>query len=96
MFFPAFDPLIGTLLAFGTFASAYLARMVGAALFGHFGDKVGRKSMLLVSLVMMGAATFAIGLLPDYAAIGIWAPILLLTLRVIQAWPSAASGVAPC
>lgn len=84
VFFPAFDPLIGTLLAFGTFASAYLARMVGAALFGHFGDKVGRKSMLLVSLVMMGAATFAIGLLPDYAAIGIWAPILLLTLRVIQ------------
>lgn len=84
VFFPAFDPLIGTLLAFGTFASAYVARMVGAALFGHFGDKVGRKSMLLVSLVMMGMATFAIGLLPDYSAIGIWAPILLLTLRVIQ------------
>lgn len=84
IFFPAFDPLIGTLLAFGTFASAYLARMVGAALFGHFGDKVGRKSMLLVSLVMMGLATFAIGLLPDYETIGIWAPILLLTLRIIQ------------
>jgi metabolite-proton symporter len=84
VFFPAFDPLIGTLLAFGTFASAYLARIVGAALFGHFGDKVGRKSMLLISLLMMGAATFAIGLLPDYRAIGIWAPILLLTLRVIQ------------
>ncbi|KVA10698.1 MFS transporter [Burkholderia latens] len=84
VFFPAFDPLVGTLLAFGTFASAYVARIVGAALFGHFGDKVGRKSMLLVSLVMMGVATFTIGLLPDYKAIGVWAPILLLTLRVIQ------------
>lgn len=84
VFFPDFDPLIGTLLAFGTFASAYLARIVGAALFGHFGDRLGRKSMLLVSLLTMGAATFAIGLLPNYAAIGIWAPILLLLLRVIQ------------
>jgi metabolite-proton symporter len=84
IFFPAFDALIGTLLAFGTFASAYGARIVGAALFGHFGDKLGRKSMLLISLLTMGAATFAIGLLPDYAAIGIWAPILLLTLRIIQ------------
>ncbi|WP_416051969.1 MFS transporter [Cupriavidus basilensis] len=84
VFFPAFDPLTGTLLAFGTFASAYLARILGAALFGHFGDKVGRKSMLLISLIMMGSATFAIGLLPDYRSIGIWAPILLLTLRVIQ------------
>lgn len=84
IFFPAFDPLVGTLLAFGTFASAYVARMLGAALFGHFGDKVGRKSMLLISLVMMGLATFAIGLLPDYKTIGVWAPILLLTLRIIQ------------
>lgn len=84
IFFPAFDALVGTLLAFGTFASAYGARIVGAALFGHFGDKLGRKSMLLISLLVMGAATFAIGLLPDYAAIGVWAPILLLTLRIIQ------------
>lgn len=84
IFFPDFDPLIGTLLAFGTFASAYVARIIGAALFGHFGDRLGRKSMLLVSLLTMGAATFGIGLLPDYATIGIWAPILLLTLRVIQ------------
>lgn len=84
VFFPSFVPLIGTLLAFGTFASAYLARMVGAALFGHFGDRLGRKSMLLVSLVMMGISTFCIGLLPDYASIGIWAPLLLLTLRIVQ------------
>ncbi|MBM7342067.1 MFS transporter [Pantoea coffeiphila] len=84
IFFPSFDALIGTLLAFGTFASAYGARIVGAALFGHFGDRLGRKSMLLISLLAMGISTFAIGLLPDYAAIGIWAPILLLTLRLIQ------------
>jgi len=84
VFFPSFVPLIGTLLAFGTFAAAYLARIVGAALFGHFGDRLGRKSMLLVSLLIMGSATFAIGLLPDYKAIGIAAPLLLLTLRLIQ------------
>jgi metabolite-proton symporter len=84
VFFPGFVPLIGTLLAFGTFASAYLARIVGAALFGHFGDRLGRKSMLLVSLLLMGLATFAIGLLPDYRAIGIGAPLLLLLLRVVQ------------
>ncbi|MBR0779979.1 MHS family MFS transporter [Bradyrhizobium iriomotense] len=84
VFFPSFDATVGTLLAFGTFASAYLARIVGAALFGHFGDRLGRKSMLLFSLVMMGLATFAIGLLPNYDRIGVWAPILLLTLRVMQ------------
>ncbi|CAI0941800.1 MFS transporter [Serratia ficaria] len=84
IFFPAFDALIGTLLAFGTFASAYGARIVGAALFGHFGDKLGRKSMLLISLLAMGLSTFSIGLLPNYATIGVWAPVLLLTLRLIQ------------
>jgi metabolite-proton symporter len=84
IFFPSFDPLVGTLLAFGTFAAAYLARTIGAIIFGHFGDRLGRKSMLLVSLLTMGAATFAIGLVPDYNTIGVWAPLLLLTLRVIQ------------
>jgi len=84
IFFPSFDPIVGTMLAFGTFASAYIARMVGAIIFGHFGDRLGRKSMLLVSLLTMGAATFAIGLLPDYNSIGIMAPLLLLSLRVIQ------------
>ena len=84
IFFPSFDPIVGTMLAFGTFASAYVARMVGAIIFGHFGDRLGRKSMLLISLLTMGAATFAIGLLPDYNSIGIMAPLLLLLLRVIQ------------
>lgn len=62
----------------------HLALAVTAALFGHFGDRLGRKAMLLVSLVIMGVATFGIGLLPDYASIGIWAPILLLTRRIVQ------------
>lgn len=84
VFFPDLPPAVGTILAFLTFASAYLARIVGAVLFGHFGDRIGRKSMLLVSLITMGVATFAIGLVPDYYAIGIAAPFILLTLRVIQ------------
>ena len=84
VFFPSFVPLIGTLLAFGTFAAAYLARIVGAALFGHFGDRLGRKAMLLFSLGLMGLATFCIGLLPNYSSIGIAAPLLLLSLRITQ------------
>ncbi|MEV7085446.1 MFS transporter [Streptomyces sp. NPDC093085] len=84
IFFPELDGTVGTILAFLTFASAYLARMAGAVLFGHFGDRVGRKSMLLISLMTMGAATFAIGLVPDYATIGVAAPFLLLALRVVQ------------
>ncbi len=84
IFFPELDGAVGTLLSFLTFASAYLARMVGAILFGHFGDRLGRKSMLLISLMTMGAATFAIGLIPDFNAIGVMAPLLLLFLRLIQ------------
>ncbi len=83
-FFPSFDPLVGTMLAFGTFATAYIARILGAAVFGHFGDRIGRKATLLVSLVLMGVATFAIGLLPDYGAIGVAAPLLLLVCRLLQ------------
>lgn len=84
IFFPQLDGTVGTILAFLTFASAYLARMVGAVVFGHFGDRIGRKSMLLTSLMMMGIATFAIGLVPDYNTIGVAAPFLLLALRVVQ------------
>lgn len=84
VFFPNVDGALGTLLAFLTFASAYLARMVGAIFFGHFGDRRGRKTMLLISLTAMGVATFGIGLVPDYHAIGIAAPLLLLGLRLIQ------------
>jgi len=84
VFFPEFDGAVGTILSFLTFASAYLARMVGAVLFGHFGDRLGRKSMLLISLTAMGVATFAIGFVPGYDAIGVAAPLLLLGLRVVQ------------
>ncbi len=84
LFFPSFDPLVGTLAAFATFAVGFVARPLGGIVFGHFGDKIGRKSMLCATLMIMGAATFAIGLLPTYEQIGVWAPVLLVLLRVLQ------------
>ena len=83
-FFPTFDPLAGTLAALGSYAVGFLARPLGGALFGHFGDRLGRKSMLVLTLFIMGLSTFCIGLLPTYASIGVLAPILLVLLRVIQ------------
>jgi MFS transporter, MHS family, shikimate and dehydroshikimate transport protein len=83
-FFPTFDPLAGTLAALGSYAVGFLARPLGGALFGHFGDRLGRKSMLVLTLFIMGVSTFCIGLLPTYASIGVFAPILLIVLRVIQ------------
>ncbi|MCQ2001546.1 MFS transporter [Arthrobacter zhaoxinii] len=83
-FFPTDNPLAGTLAAFASFAVGFLARPLGGLIMGHYGDRVGRKSMLLVSMLLMGIATVAIGLLPTYATIGIWAPILLVTLRLMQ------------
>lgn len=84
LFFPESDPLVGTLLAFATFAVGFFARPVGGVVFGHFGDRVGRKTMLVITLLIMGIATFMIGLLPTYETIGVWAPILLVVLRVFQ------------
>ncbi|GAB3632761.1 MFS transporter [Microbacterium shaanxiense] len=84
LFFPDFDPLVGTILAFGGIAVGYFGRPLGSIVFGHFGDRIGRKRMLVVSLVTMGAATFAIGLLPTYAVLGVAAPLLLMLLRFIQ------------
>jgi MFS transporter, MHS family, shikimate and dehydroshikimate transport protein len=83
-FFPTFDPLAGTLAALGSYAVGFLARPLGGALFGHFGDRLGRKSMLVMTLFIMGLSTFGIGLLPTYASIGVFAPILLIVLRIIQ------------
>src|SRR5579863_2376762 len=83
-FFPTFDPLASTLAALGSYAVGFLARPLGGALFGHFGDRLGRKSMLVLTLFIMGVSTFGIGLLPTYASIGVLAPILLILLRVIQ------------
>ncbi|GAB3080796.1 MFS transporter [Nocardioides zeae] len=84
LFFPESDPVTGTLLAFGTYALGFVARPLGGVVFGHYGDKVGRKKMLVLSLVLMGAATVAIGLLPTYATVGVAAPLLLLTCRLVQ------------
>ncbi|MEA3013652.1 MAG: hypothetical protein QOD42_2197 [Sphingomonadales bacterium] len=84
LFFPQFDPLTGTLLAFATYALGFVARPLGGIVFGHFGDRIGRKRLLMLSLVMMGAATVLIGLLPTYGAIGIWAPAALIVLRLVQ------------
>ena len=84
LFFPKADPLVGTMLAFTTYALGFFARPVGGVVFGHYGDRIGRKAMLVLTLMMMGLATFAIGLLPTYATLGIWAAVILTLLRLIQ------------
>ncbi|MDJ0384813.1 MFS transporter [Streptomyces sp. G-G2] len=84
LFFPTADPLTGTLIAFLTYAIGFLARPLGGVVFGHFGDTFGRKKLLVLSLLMMGGATFAMGLLPTHASIGVGAPVLLTLLRLVQ------------
>lgn len=84
LFFPNFDPLTGTMAALGTYAVGFAARPIGGIICGHFGDRVGRKSMLVITLLIMGIGTFLIGLLPTYDQIGICAPILLIFLRIAQ------------
>jgi len=84
VFFPTFAPLSGTLAAYGTYAVGFVARPLGGIVIGHFGDRIGRKSMLVLTLVLMGAATFLIGLLPTYNQIGLWAAAALVVLRLVQ------------
>ncbi|MCI0384475.1 MFS transporter [Streptomyces sp. CNQ085] len=84
LFFPESDPLVGTLLAFLTYAVGFVARPVGALVFGHYGDRLGRKKLLVISLLLMGGATFAIGLLPTHAQLGSTAAVLLTVLRLVQ------------
>ena len=84
LFFSNQDPVSGTLSAYGTFAIGFLARPLGGALFGHFGDRIGRRTTLVWSLLLMGVATALIGVLPTYASIGIWAPLLLVLIRFTQ------------
>ena len=84
LFFPTFDPLVGSLAAFVSFAAGFVLRPLGGLVAGHYGDRIGRKTMLVLTLMVTGIATFAIGLLPTYATAGVWAPILLLTMRLIQ------------
>lgn len=84
VFFPTLDPVVGTVSALGTFSAGFLARPIGGLLAGHYGDRFGRKGMLVATLVAMSSATFLIGCLPGYASAGVWAPVLLVLLRVFQ------------
>jgi MFS family permease len=84
VFFSNLDPLVATVASFGTLATGYFARPLGGIVFGHFGDRIGRKKMLVLSMVLMGVGSTLIGVLPTYAQIGVWAPILLVLLRVVQ------------
>src|SRR5437588_282657 len=84
LFFPKSDPLVGTLQAFLIYAVGFIPRRLGAATFGHYGDRIGRKATLIATLLLMGVATFLIGFVPTYASIGIWGAFLLVVLRFIQ------------
>ena len=84
IFFPTSDPFVGTLYSFGIYAVGFFARPVGGIVFGHYGDRIGRKRLLMLSLILMGVATVLIGCLPTYAQIGVWAPVLLIALRLVQ------------
>lgn len=84
LFFPGDSSTASTMAAFGTFAVGFIARPIGGVVMGHFGDRVGRKSMLVIAMLLMGVSTVAVGLLPTYAQIGVWAPILLVLCRFIQ------------
>ena len=84
LFFPNFDPLVGTLLAYTTFFVGFISRPIGGIVFGHYGDRIGRKTVLVLTILIMGIATFLIGCLPTYASVGILAPVMLLFLRIFQ------------
>lgn len=84
LFFPSLDPVAGTLAAFASYAVGFVARPLGGAIFGHYGDRLGRKAMLTLTMLIMGVGTFLIGCLPTYAQIGLWAPVLLVALRMLQ------------
>ena len=82
--FPASDPLVGTLQAFGIYAVGFVARPIGAAFFGHYGDRIGRKATLIATLLLTGLSTFAVGFVPSYEKIGIWGAVILTVVRFIQ------------
>jgi metabolite-proton symporter len=90
IFFPKTDPTIGTLLAFASFGVGFIARPFGGLVFGHLGDRIGRKPVLVITLLMVGAGTFLIGLLPTYNSVGVWAPIMLVALRLVQGFGAGA------
>src|SRR5207248_10292598 len=84
LYFPESDPLVGTLQAFGIYAVGFASRPIGAAIFGHYGDRIGRKAALIGTLLLTGLATFAVGFVPSYDQIGIWGAVILTMLRFIQ------------
>ena len=90
LFFPKYDTFVGTLAAYATFGAGFIARPFGGLVFGHFGDRLGRKPMLVITLLLVGGGTFIIGLLPTYATIGVLAPVLLLLMRLIQGFGAGA------
>ena len=90
LFFPKADPSVGTLLAFASFGVGFIARPFGGLVFGHLGDRIGRKPVLVITLLLVGAGTFLIGLLPTYSSVGVWAPILLVVLRLVQGFGAGA------
>src|SRR4051812_6789447 len=90
LFFPKYDTTVAQLAAFATFAVGFLARPFGGLFFGHFGDRLGRKPMLIITLLLVGGGTFLIGLLPTYAVAGPWAPLMLLLLRLVQGFGAGA------
>ncbi|MBV8121759.1 MAG: MFS transporter [Alphaproteobacteria bacterium] len=84
LFFPRSDPLVGVLEAFAVYTVGFIARPIGAAIFGHFGDRIGRKAALIATLLITGLSTFAVGFVPGYATIGIWGAVILTVIRFIQ------------
>ncbi|HDR9360396.1 TPA: MFS transporter, partial [Burkholderia vietnamiensis] len=84
LYFPSHDPFVSTMASFATFAVGFFARPLGGIVFGHLGDRIGRKKALMTTLMMMGVATVCVGLLPDYSKVGVLAPVLLVALRVVQ------------
>src|SRR5881398_1452968 len=84
LYFPSSDPLVGTLQAFGIYAVGFISRPLGAAFFGHYGDRIGRKVTLIATLLITGLATFAVGFVPGYDTIGIWGGVILTIIRMIQ------------
>src|ERR1700748_2195507 len=84
VYFPGSDPWVGTLQAFGVYFVGFVARPIGAAIFGHYGDRIGRKATLIVTLLLTGISTAAVGLVPGYNSIGIWGAVILTLLRLIQ------------
>jgi len=96
LYFPNEDPLTATLAAFGTYFIGFVGRPIGAAIFGHYGDRIGRKATLIATLLLMGIATFLIAFVPTYAEIGIWGAVILTILRMIQGIGVGGEGAARC